>query len=102
MGQEALFDPIDFGEVVECFVGKFGIGGLLQDGEEDPAGFLVIVLTDCEDSLEEVGADRDCRIEVLREVGEYFPGLIVDSLGHVGFTDPEARFEGFGLIFVDV
>ena len=39
-----MLDPVDFGEVVERFVGELGIGSTLKDGEEDPAGFLIVVL----------------------------------------------------------
>ena len=102
LGKKALFDSVDFSEVVERFVGQFGVGCLLQNGEENLAGFLVVVLSDRKDAAEEVGTDGDGRIWVFREVGEYFRSLVVDALRHVGFTNSKARVDGFRLVLVDV
>ena len=46
LGQVALLDTVDLGQVEEGFIGEFGIGCALQDGEEDPAGGLVVFLAD--------------------------------------------------------
>ena len=55
LGEVALLDAVDLGEVVECFVGEFGVGGVFEDAQEDGAGLLVAVLADGEDAAEEVG-----------------------------------------------
>ena len=97
-----MLDPVDFGEVVERFVGELGIGSTLKDGEEDPAGFLIVVLADREHSSKEVCAGGYRRVEILRECDKNFSSLIVDALCHVGFTDAETRLDGLGLLFVNI
>ena len=66
LGEKALLDAIDLGEVVERLVGEFRIGRVFQHGKEDAARALVVILAEGEDSEEEVRADRDRRHRVFR------------------------------------
>ena len=93
LGQVALLDAVDLGEVEERLVGEIGVRGVLEDGEEDPAGLLVAGPGGGEHAAEEIGADRDRGDRALGEVGEDLRGLVVDLLGHVGLADAEARVD---------
>ena len=44
LGEEALLDAVDLGEVEEGLVGKVGIRRILEHGEEDAARLVVLIL----------------------------------------------------------